>query len=351
MAVQLEAHLPRSLRNVGMSGVIQTEDVVRTRLSFPFLAIALACALGAAPAYAQRARTFVASYGNDSNPCSFTQPCRTFQAAVNTVANGGEVTAIDSAGFGPINILNKSVTATSPAGIEAGIVPTVSGGDAIDISAPGASVSLRGLTLDGVGTYIYGVSANAVGQLEIVDCTVRNFQGSGIAVQSSGHGPTQLLIAKTVVTNPLTMNNASGPGGISLQTGSGGNMVATLNEITVTNSAYGVSVYAYNGILEAMIANSHVDANTTIGVSVSGTDPDVANVVLRNTTVNQTNIGVELGGFAAAYFSQVTITNVNGLPLTGGVYFVPGTINNAAFSDNSSHLTPSNGTINPWTVQ
>jgi len=34
---------------------------------------------------------------------------------------GGEVTAIDSAGFGPINI-TKAVTITSPDGVEAGVV-------------------------------------------------------------------------------------------------------------------------------------------------------------------------------------------------------------------------------------
>ena len=87
---------------------------------FTLLVGALACSLSAMPAQAQRARVFVASYGNDSNPCSFTQPCRTFQQAVTVVAVSGEVTAIDSAGFQPVNI-TKSVTITSPAGVEAGI--------------------------------------------------------------------------------------------------------------------------------------------------------------------------------------------------------------------------------------
>ena len=78
------------------------------------LATALACSLASVPAQA-RARVFVASYGSDSNPCTFLSPCRNFQQAVNVVDAGGEVTAIDSAGFGPIAI-NKSVAITSPAG-------------------------------------------------------------------------------------------------------------------------------------------------------------------------------------------------------------------------------------------
>ena len=105
---------------------------MRIAIPLTVLATALACLLATAPANA-RARVFVASYGNDSNPCSFGAPCRNFQQAVDVVDPGGEVTAIDSAGFGPISI-NKSVSITSPSGVEAGIVP-VSGGDAITISA------------------------------------------------------------------------------------------------------------------------------------------------------------------------------------------------------------------------
>src|SRR6516165_1614419 len=122
---------------------------MRTRIPFALLAATLASSLFSVSAHA-RARVFVASYGNDSNPCTFLSPCKTFQQAVNVVAAGGEVTAIDSAGFGPITI-SKSVSITSPAGIEAGIVPTY-GGSAITITAgPSDGVQLRGLTVDGAG--------------------------------------------------------------------------------------------------------------------------------------------------------------------------------------------------------
>ena len=84
---------------------------MRTAIPLTVLATALACSW-TAPAHA-RARTFVASYGNDANPCTFGSPCKTFQVAVNTVDAGGEVTAIDSAGFGPL-IIDKAVTITSP---------------------------------------------------------------------------------------------------------------------------------------------------------------------------------------------------------------------------------------------
>jgi hypothetical protein len=96
---------------------------MRTAIPLTVLATAFVCSLGTAPAHA-RARVFVASYGNDANPCTFGSPCKTFQQAVDVVDTGGEVTAIDSAGFGPITII-RSVTITSPPGVEAGVVPSL----------------------------------------------------------------------------------------------------------------------------------------------------------------------------------------------------------------------------------
>src|SRR5215472_13571454 len=119
---------------------------MRTAIPLTVLAAALTCSLASAPAYA-RARVFVASYGDDANPCTFGSPCKTFQHAHDVVDAGGEVTAIDSAGFGPINI-TKAVTITSPDGVEAGIVPPVNG-TAITINAgTNDAIVLRGLTLN-----------------------------------------------------------------------------------------------------------------------------------------------------------------------------------------------------------
>jgi len=123
---------------------------MRTQLPLTLFAAALVYLLDATPAHA-RARVFVASYGNDANPCTFGSPCKTFQHAHDVVDASGEVTAIDSAGFGPINI-TKAVTITSPPGVEAGIVPNPPTADAIDISAGSSDViELRGLTANGAG--------------------------------------------------------------------------------------------------------------------------------------------------------------------------------------------------------
>ena len=162
-------------------------------------ALAFTATLPAISAHAAgRDRVFVASYGSDSNPCTFGSPCKTFQVAVGAVAAGGEVTAIDSAGFGPITI-NKSVTITSPAGVEAGIVDQSSGGDAITINTNGA-VFLRGLTIDGsIGGY-NAITLDHATSLTIVDCVIRNFTHDGIHL-----GP--YLQSFVSILNTIASNN------------------------------------------------------------------------------------------------------------------------------------------------
>src|ERR1700685_2527762 len=133
---------------------------MRNATLFALLATTLASMLFAVPAQAaQRDRVFVASYGNDANPCTFGSPCKTFQAAYMAVATGGEVTAIDSAGFGPLSI-GHSETITSPDGLAAGTA-AAAGGTAIAISAGSTDiVVLHGLTLDGTNAAADGISFN-----------------------------------------------------------------------------------------------------------------------------------------------------------------------------------------------
>jgi len=174
---------------------------MRTQIPFVLIATALACSLATTPANA-RARTFVASYGSDSNPCTFLSPCRNFQQAVNVTDLGGEVTAIDSAGFGPI-IITQPVTITSPPGVEAGIVPGV-GSDGISITAAAHGVvQLRGLTLDGASGGASGLTYRGGGiRVEIIDCVIHNFSLNGIVL-----APENLLAQSTALIKNTTVSN------------------------------------------------------------------------------------------------------------------------------------------------
>src|SRR5215467_13674965 len=101
-----------------------------------------------------QARTYVSGVGSDSNPCTASSPCKTFQAALALTTAGGEIYVLNSANYGPVTI-NKAVTITSE-GAVAGILAT--SGAAITISA-GANdvVNLRGLGIDGANTGTVGI--------------------------------------------------------------------------------------------------------------------------------------------------------------------------------------------------
>src|SRR5215471_15928774 len=121
------------------------------------IAISIAANL---PAQAQRARVFVSVNGNDANPCTGGSPCKTFQHAHDVVQAGGEISVLDTGGYGTL-IISKALSIVTPAGVEASIaIPN--GGTGITISANSIdAISLRGLTLDGTGIGQFGIVFNS----------------------------------------------------------------------------------------------------------------------------------------------------------------------------------------------
>jgi hypothetical protein len=271
-----------------------------------------------APAYA-RARVFVASYGNDANPCTFGSPCKTFQQAVNLVDAGGEVTAIDSAGFGPINIY-KAVSITSPNGVEAGIA-TPSGAVGIVINA-GASdaISLQGLTIDGTGGAVAGVSFLFGGSLTIRNSVMRNFSASGIALAPQ--------VASTIeISDTLVVNN--GGHGIFLQptSDSGVNVSAVFNRVEAyKNAQVGIGVFGNlnNGVTNATAIDC-VAAHNLVGYQSSGSSPSFTHFrISKSTAYNNTFEGVFAENGGVIFVSQSDLQGNNTAPwLTsngGGIF-------------------------------
>src|SRR5262245_15311338 len=74
------------------------------------------------PTPAPTMRTYVSGLGNDSNLCSISSPCQTFQRALAVTAAGGAIFVRDSANYGPATI-TKAVTITSE-GAMAGVLAT-----------------------------------------------------------------------------------------------------------------------------------------------------------------------------------------------------------------------------------
>jgi hypothetical protein len=273
-----------------------------TRIPFALIAVMFACSLYALPARAQRARVFVASYGSDSNPCTFGSPCKTFQNAVNVVASGGEVTAIDSAGFGPINI-TKPVTITSPDGIEAGVIP-LSGDDAITINVSG-DVLLRGLTIEGGDSSPNGINMTGGGSLRIVRCSVRHFTHDGIYLQ-----PTETFSVS--ISDTLAANN--GNDGFDLSPSGSGSIDGVIDHSTAfANGNDGFMVYGQNasaGFAEIGIVESIATQNGGSGIranTIGG--QDVVKVTARDTSAIDNTIGFRSDGSATLILAHVTATS------------------------------------------
>lgn len=189
-----------------------------------WISLPLLCALPLA-ASALPQRTFVASNGVDTNPCSLAAPCRSLGTAVTAVSVGGEVIVLDSAAYGAVTVA-KSVSIVAPTGIYAGI--SVFGSAGVTVDGPGIVVVLRGLTINNQGggdgiEFLQGAS------LHVENCIMSGFStGAGLNVQAGG--------SVTHVLDTIVRNNHIG---IVFGAGLAGNLSRTRVE---NNSSEGIEL-------------------------------------------------------------------------------------------------------------
>jgi hypothetical protein len=277
--------------------------IARSLLIAPVVALALS----AAPAQAQT-RVFVAATGSDANPCTFGQPCRTFQKAHDTVAAGGEIDVLDPAGYGAVTI-SKSVSIQGHG--YAGITRTA--GNAIVVNAqPGDRISLIGLVIDGAGSGADAIQFNSGRSLTVRDCVLRGFAASVLQFQPGGD-------ADLVVSNTLVSDNSASTA-IAVQT-DGNTVTAVLDHVMVAGNP------AAGGVDAATVSGSGNGVDVTLvdctlsnnlhGVSASG--PMAPAIIrLRRSTVTGNASGWSAGnaGQVLSYGDNTIENNAanNGAP-------------------------------------
>ena len=143
--------------------------------------------LMSATANAQIFRAYVASDGNDANPCTLPAPCRLLPAALAAVTDGGEIWMLDSANFNTATVtVGKSVTILAVPGAVGSVLAI--GGPAISITTASPKVTLRNLVIvplpGGGGTH--GVSLQSASALVVEDCLIANHSGNGIDAVNGG---------------------------------------------------------------------------------------------------------------------------------------------------------------------
>src|SRR5205807_208132 len=156
-------------------------------------------------AHAQATRTWVSGVGDDANPCSRTAPCKTFAGAISKTAAGGEIDALDPAGFGALTI-TKAITIDGGGGQVASVL--VSGTNGIVVQAgPSDVVILRNLRFNGIGTGINGIRWLSGKSLTVENCDIFGFTTNGIDIATTG--------GKALILNTVSSNN--GGNGLSVQ--------------------------------------------------------------------------------------------------------------------------------------
>jgi hypothetical protein len=278
-------------------------------------------------------RTWVSGAGgDDANPCTRTQPCRTFAAALVATAAGGAVQVIDNGSYG-------AATITRPVTIEgAGNIASIvwTAGNGITVNTPGANdtVVLRGLQLDGGGSGAAGIRVYAVGKLLVERCTIQNSTAHGIDFEST-------TASSYLLVNDSTINGNVGMGGTSSGVYLGTASNAVLDRVRIVQNGIGVQVRA--GALS--VRDSTLSGNSQANVKVIAVAQ--ARAAIDGTLISDSigGSGIAVQGFAAnVWLSNSTVTGNN-----VGLTALSGAIN--SFGNNRIFANTSDGTTTTTLMQ
>jgi hypothetical protein len=269
------------------------KSIGRTILQFVII-----LTFGSSMAWAQSSRTWVSGLGDDNNPCSRTLPCHTFAAALTKTADGGEIDALDSSGYGAVTI-NKSITIDG-GGTLAGILN--SGVVGVTINAPTSSlVTLRNLSINGAMTGVAGVRITAGGRVALENVAI-NDDASGFGLEIAA--PVSVSLDRCSMSNTFNAgiySHPSGPARLSVSrsffdsTATAlflqSNTTASVFDSTLVHN--GLGVYIADGTSSAHVHNSTVSEND-MGVNVAGPVTFFGSQVTGNTLAFTVNAGGEV---------------------------------------------------------
>ena len=293
-------------------------------------ALLVLAALGG-PAFATSPRTFVSGHGADAGACASAAPCRSFAYALTQTNAGGEVDVLDPADYGAVTIA-KAVSIVNDGAGAAGIQGTA-GGTAITVSA-GASdaVQLRGLTIDGAGIGGNGVTLLNGGNLEIVNCVVRNFADSGIVIKPS-------TSAKFLVSGSRGGGNAGY--GIAVAPVAAAVVSGVIDRVVANANKYGIAVLGAQGTgatLKVTVVDSIVSNNSIFGIFTSSlVGHPAGNVLVSNSVVNYNAYGLAAWPNSALRIDHTAVTgNGTGVTTNSGKVYTYG--NNNIDGNTNDHI-------------
>ena len=268
---------------------------------------ALVALLPSAPAHAQIMRTWVASFGNNGNPCTRASPCATFSAALANTAVNGEINCVDNSvfAFGITLGVTKSVTIDCHDVFAA--IHHCSAGPAITINIPVTAadphraVRLRNLNINGMGPN-QNCGQNSILILNAAEVSIENVVVQGFL--NRGIWDARTAGGRLTVANS-TLRNNGGSGLIVLPASGSTRIDVAVDNVIAEGNAFGM-VFA-NGP-RAMISRSLIANNVSLGVDAenlsggSGTQ-----VALDNSTISNNGTGLFTVGAAVLDVSNSNI--------------------------------------------
>ncbi|MEY4484802.1 MAG: hypothetical protein RL693_2254 [Verrucomicrobiota bacterium] len=283
-----------------------------------------AITLTSSMAFGQATRTWVSGVGDDVNPCSRTAPGKTFAGAISKTAAGGEIDALDPGGFGAVTI-TKSITIDGGPNA-GGILAAGTNGVVINAGVNGV-VTLRNLSINGVGTGLNGVRILAAAEVNIENCVIVEFTQLGIDINTTA--ACRVNIKNTIVRgcNTGAVHSQPAAGGVVVTVdkshflhSQGGFRAtnfttATINDSVLSgNSGSGVVVGATLGASRVNVHNCVASDNGSFGLVAVGA---LSTVVAGNNVISQnaTGVGVLTGGSLVSFGNNRNNGNtVNGAP-------------------------------------
>jgi hypothetical protein len=294
---------------------------------FSLLAIAV---LGTTVMYGQASRTWVSGVGDDANPCSRTAPCKTFAGAISKTAAGGEIDALDPAGYGAVTI-TKAITIDGGGGQVASVL--VSGTNGIVVQAgPSDVVILRNLRINGIGTGINGIRFLSGKDLNVESCYIFGFTTNGVDIALN-----QATAASAHILNTVIKNN----GGVGVRAA---NAVAPAVAVVVDSSSTILNNIGVEAAQHAhvTVSRSLVSKNANDGLKSddSATSDAQLTVSFTDSNLNKNGVTAAPGGTANVAFSNIGLNTTCGFNNAGGTSFF-------TFGNNRLTGTGFCGTITP----
>ena len=283
-------------------------------------------------------RTFVSTSGSDANTaalCSAANPCRGFAAAQTVTTTGGEIIALTSGGYGPVEI-TKSLQITAPTGVYVAITAqtgtAIGGTDAIRVNnTSGGPVVLRGLTLNSLAV-ANGITFPAGGQLYVENCVINGFTDYGISVDRNTGGSPELYVTDTVIRN----GNLDHPldAGIFLRHAGGGVIRAVIDNSRLERAGW-VGLLAADGA--RVTARNTLSARNNYGFIAATTGTGSHMTLERCAAAHNFFAGIHVGDFATFFGGAATarISNTASFESTAGAGVLVDTNGTAHISDST----------------